>query len=237
MIESVYAIKNNLKPIEISKQELVECVNLRVDFHGGCDGGSPVYAMEYMKNYPISTEKDYSYKNMKGPKCHAPKYDKKTKKLVDEKEKSRLLSISPLIKDYSIFDKVTSKELYKILLKGPVAVQIDASPKEFVFFKSGILRMNCSNKSNHAVLLVGFGVEKGIEYWKIKNSWGTDWGEKGYFRLENNINWDSCNIFKNVMEVEAFEEESSRLAREAKTQQEQVNTESNEIKTGSEEII
>lgn len=36
---------------------------------------------------------------------------------------------------------------------------------------------------DHAVLLVGYGVDDSKPYWTVKNSWGTKWGEDGYFRM------------------------------------------------------
>jgi len=55
-------------------------------------------------------------------------------------------------------------------------------------YKSGVYTSDhCGttpNDVNHAVLAVGYGVENGVPYWLIKNSWGAEWGDEGYFKME-----------------------------------------------------
>lgn len=78
---------------------------------------------------------------------------------------------------------------------GPVAVYIEAT-KAFQSYKKGVFfDGKCSSyNSNHAVLAVGYGHDsKGGDYWLIKNSWGTKWGEKGYVRMARNRN-HNCGI-------------------------------------------
>ncbi|MQM17132.1 hypothetical protein Taro_050100 [Colocasia esculenta] len=69
----------------------------------------------------------------------------------------------------------------------PVSVAFEVV-KGFRFYKSGVYTSDTCGSSpmdvNHAVLAVGYGVEDGIPYWLIKNSWGTHWGDDGYFKME-----------------------------------------------------
>lgn len=67
---------------------------------------------------------------------------------------------------------------------GPVAVAIDAS--SINLYAGGIYNGKCGNTKadlDHAVLVVGYGTDKGVDYWSVKNSWGATWGEQGYLRM------------------------------------------------------
>lgn len=51
---------------------------------------------------------------------------------------------------------------------------------------------------NHAVLATGFGVEKNVDFWNVKNSWGAGWGVKGYFKIQRGVNMCAiaqCNSY------------------------------------------
>lgn len=52
----------------------------------------------------------------------------------------------------------------------------------------------------HAVAFVGYGEENGVKYWTIRNSWGPEWGEKGYFRILRGTN--ECGIEEECLIVE-----------------------------------
>ena len=75
-------------------------------------------------------------------------------------------------------------DIVDALYTSPVAVQIEADTWNFQHYKSGIFKdANCGATLNHAVLVVGWGQSNGMNYFIIKNSWGTAWGEQGYMRI------------------------------------------------------
>uniref|UniRef100_A0A8C7R484 Cathepsin 12 n=1 Tax=Oncorhynchus mykiss TaxID=8022 RepID=A0A8C7R484_ONCMY len=78
---------------------------------------------------------------------------------------------------------------------GPITIAVDADHPSFMFYSSGIYEEPSCNPNNlsHAVLLVGYGSEGGQDYWIIKNSWGTAWGEGGYMRMIRNGS-NTCGI-------------------------------------------
>jgi len=71
------------------------------------------------------------------------------------------------------------------LEKGVLAVSIEADQHDFQYYKSGIFdSAACGTRLDHATNVVGWGSDKGTEYWIMRNSWGKSWGEKGYMRLK-----------------------------------------------------
>jgi hypothetical protein len=76
------------------------------------------------------------------------------------------------------FERIkTCQELSNAIEKGPVVVGIDAT--QLKDYEGGIVT-KCLDKRSHYMLLVG----KGIGYWKVKNSWGLRWGDRGYIKIK-----------------------------------------------------
>lgn len=82
-----------------------------------------------------------------------------------------------------------------MIKNGPISIAVDAS--DFQFYGGGVFTKNqCPNsKVNHAVVIVGYGTENGIPFWKVRNSWGANWGEKGYLRMERGTG--TCGLVLN----------------------------------------
>jgi len=75
-------------------------------------------------------------------------------------------------------------QLKAAIAKGPVAVTIEADQTVFQQYTSGILDSTaCGTKLDHAVTAVGYGSENGVDYYKVRNSWGSSWGDQGYIKI------------------------------------------------------
>jgi len=74
----------------------------------------------------------------------------------------------------------SSSGLKSAVAQQPISVTVNAG--QLQFYANGVVTGNCRGQINHAVMAVGYGSD-GLDYFKIRNSWGTSWGEEGYVRL------------------------------------------------------
>ncbi|XP_069805739.1 cathepsin S-like [Dendropsophus ebraccatus] len=160
----------------LSAQNLVDCSSSYGN--NGCAGGFLVAAYRYMIDNGIEPEGTYPFEGQDGT-CHFSTTRKATS-----------------ITSYKILPYGDENELKQVVGKlGPVSVAIDAGRRSFYLYKNGVYYdPQCSNSQpNHAVLVIGYGAEDGVEYWLVKNSWGPSFGDEGYIKIARN-HYNHCGI-------------------------------------------
>ncbi|XP_046402563.1 uncharacterized protein LOC124168388 isoform X5 [Ischnura elegans] len=168
-VEGQYAIKHG-KLLSLSEQELVDCDTL----DQGCGGGLMDQAYHAIENIGgLEGEKDYPYDG-EDEKCHFSK-------------PKVLVTLSGSVNISSNEDDM-ARWLFK---NGPISIALNANAMQF--YTGGVShpwKILCNPGGlDHGVLIVGFGVHRTsilhrtLPYWTIKNSWGSSWGEQGYYRI------------------------------------------------------
>ncbi|XP_071770811.2 cathepsin S-like isoform X2 [Centroberyx gerrardi] len=160
----------------LSPQNLVDC-STKYGNHG-CNGGFMSNAFQYViKNQGIESDAAYPYMARPGQCRYNPNY--------------RAANCSA----YAFLPEGDEAALkVGLAVIGPISVAIDASRPKFVFYRHGVYRDHtCTHNINHGVLAVGYGTENGRDYWLIKNSWGTNYGDGGYIKMARNRR-NQCGI-------------------------------------------
>ncbi|XP_030056019.1 dipeptidyl peptidase 1 [Microcaecilia unicolor] len=185
MLEARVRIRtNNTQQPIFSPQQVVSCS----EYSQGCDGGFPyLIAGKYIQDFGIVEEECFPYLGRDSPctvKSDCYRYYTSEYHYVGG--------------FYGGCNEALMK--HELVKSGPLSVAFEVYD-DFLHYKGGIYHhtglrdpFNPFELTNHAVLLVGYGSDPhtNVNYWVIKNSWGTSWGEEGYFRIRRGN--DECAV-------------------------------------------
>ncbi|XP_077489821.1 cathepsin L-like peptidase [Amblyomma americanum] len=162
--------------VSLSEQNLVDCVH---ENYNACYLGNAWTAFRYIwDNAGVDTEESYPYVGRKQP-C-----------------KFKRANVGANVTGYVMLKRRSEKDLKAaVATVGPVSVFINSNFTPIWLYKDGIIDdPECtSDDLDHFVLVVGYGVKHGKKYWLIKNSWGPNWGKKGYAMIARDKN-NMCGI-------------------------------------------
>ncbi|KAL4440903.1 hypothetical protein ABPG74_009316 [Tetrahymena malaccensis] len=156
-IENLYSFKKNLN-INFSEQQLVDCTHSGIN---GCHGGWFTDGYEYAKSTGIAITSRYPYTATFGT-CR-------------DKQVGQLYKIST----YKNLPNDSNSIKQALVTNGAISVAVDAG--NWASYRSGIFSVRTTGQINKAATIIGYGPN----YWLIRNTWGTGWGEAGHIRVAN----------------------------------------------------
>ncbi|CEM19676.1 unnamed protein product [Vitrella brassicaformis CCMP3155] len=186
----------------LSPQDTTSCCDESHCFSFGCDGGQPALAWQWFTEVGVVSGGDYGdigtgdtcwpYQlpmcshHVKGPypacngeqstpkcmaKCSETNY---TEQFNQDRHKA--------YEAFTLFDVDEAKR--EIMENGPITGAFSVY-SDFLTYKSGVYQhVKGRMLGGHAIKILGWGVEDGVEYWLVLNSWNDTWGDKGYFKIK-----------------------------------------------------
>lgn len=137
-------------------------------------------AYKYAEENLMETVQDYPL-NLSPAATQTCKYDA-------SKGKFKISSSAGVKKDSNL-------ALKEALQEGPVVIAMNGASMAVQTYQGGIIQNQCDGKyPDHGALAVGYGVEDGVKYIIIKNTWGVDWGENGYLRVQDVDGFGMCGV-------------------------------------------
>ena len=176
-IESAIAIGKKVDLPDLAEQELVDC---STDYgNGGCNGGFMHWGFNYVLDNNITAGADYEYTAEDG-ECRTEEIGKGK------------FEINGCVKADPSIDG-----LAEAIAVNPTSVAF-AVQNDFRFYKEGVYNpASCPGQINHGVLAFGYDSKAQIPYYFVKNSWGTNWGDKGLFKISFGKGRGTCSIAGN----------------------------------------
>jgi len=161
--------------VDLSEQELVDCATGISYGSHGCNGGQMEGAFKFIIENGQCSLSSYPYTAKDGScqKCS---------------EVAHISSCS----DVKPNDQISLKAA---VAQQPIAIAIEADTRYFQSYSDGVLTStSCGTNLDHGVLVVGYGTENSQDYWLVKNSWGTSWGQEGYVKIGRSSSTNDAGI-------------------------------------------
>lgn len=176
-VESAWAIARNVtSPVpSLSEQQLLDCAGSEYGNYG-CSGGDMRGAFEYLQKRQLSSEGVYPYLSVD------PMHDGYSCTMVSKSTNDSYAAPQYALGEILEVD-ADDKALETAVAEQPVSIGVCADEDLWQHYAGGVMSGQCCTDLNHGVLAVGYGVDS-LPFFKVKNSWGTGWGEDGYVRLE-----------------------------------------------------
>ena len=156
-----------------SEQQLVDCAFLAYG-NLACNGGLAANSYKYYEaGYKAELESVYPYFSGTTRSKGACNYDESSATAVT-------------VSDYTTVTPSSVDQMKAAMNQQPLAVAIEADQMCFQTYSTGVFTNTaCGTTLDHAVLAVGYGTDEasGMDYWLVKNSWNTTWGDQGYIKM------------------------------------------------------
>lgn len=179
-----------------SAQDLMECcVGCQFNKKRPCEGGYVHLALFYLKHIGASSGELFSDTTTCKPYFMPPNaisFSSGPSVCTHNCADNKRYPVSYLndkfrLRDYS-YIRGEKKMEQEIMSGGTIIATFDLY-EDFFVYKSGIYEHTSGELLDvHSVRVIGFGKEDGVNYWICANSWGTEWGEKGFFRIRKGVN-------------------------------------------------
>jgi len=174
-VESMNALQKGTLE-QLSVQQVIDCSK---NGNMGCNGGDTCTAIDWMSSSRLALEKDYPT-TLKNENC-----------LLQAANNGIRVNSNFSCSDF----EGSEDEMLSVLANhGPVTVAVDAA--NWQFYVGGIIQWNCEANLNHAVQIVGYDKTGSTPHYIVRNSWGTDFGDKGYLYVA--IGSNLCGIASHV---------------------------------------
>jgi len=179
-LEGAYEIATGTL-VSLAEQQILDCDHSIFPPTLGCKGGSMGPVFNYAEKNELCTMKSYPYHAAAG-KCSQSA-------CVAGVPKGKVTGWKGLAL-IGKFIPASYKNMMSAVAQQPVSVSIAADHDVFHHYSSGVVDGDCGQMPDHGVLVVGYGTDPDHgDYWKIKNSWGPSWGEKGFVRIKRGGSW------------------------------------------------